>query len=54
MTMGLLDYGYLFFVCVIAVFGLYNLLNYANKRRNDSIRDYMNGKEKRIGQFQKR
>ena len=52
--MGFLDYGYLFLAGVIALLGLYNLLNYANKRRNDSIRDYMNGKEKRIGQFQKR
>lgn len=52
--MGLLDCGYLICVGVIVFLGIYNLLNYANKRRNDSIRDYMNDKEKRIGQFQKR
>lgn len=52
--MGILDYVYLSVIVFFVALGIFNICNYANKRRNDSIRDYMNGKEKRMSQFQKR
>ena len=51
--MGLLDYIYLSVIVVFVALGLYNLWYYANKRRNDSIRDYLNRKEQRMTQFPK-
>ncbi len=52
--MGILDYIYLSVIVVFVALGLFNLWYYANKRRNDSFRDYMNEKEQRMSQFQKR
>ena len=52
--MGILDYIYLSVIVIFVALGLFNLWYYANKRRNDSFRDYVNGKEQRMSQIQNR
>ncbi len=52
--MNIADYIFIAVVTLFSIGALVNLWHLANKRRNDSIRDYMNGKEKRMGQLQKR
>lgn len=51
--MGILDYAYLSIIVVFVALGLLNLWSYANKRRDDSIREYLEGKEQRMSKFQK-
>lgn len=51
--MGILDYAYLSIIVVFVVLGLLNLWHFANKRRDKSIQDYLEGKEKRMSQFTK-
>ena len=49
--MGILDYVYLLVIVLFVVLGLLNIWNFANKRRNDSISDYLEDKERRMSQF---
>ena len=51
--MGILDYAYLSIIVVFVVLGMINLWSFANKRRDESIQDYLEGKEHRMSKFQK-
>ncbi len=52
--MGYLDYIYLLLIVVFVIIGVLNICSYANKRRNESIRDYLEGKEQRMNQFKQK
>ncbi len=52
--MRLFDYIYILLSLLAAVFGLINLWKMANKRRDDSINDYLEKKQQRLNQFNKR
>lgn len=52
--MGIWDYVYLSVIVIFVILGLLNIWNFANKRRNDSISDYIDGKKQRMSQFHKR
>ena len=51
--MGILDYAYLSIIVVFVAIGMLNLWSFANKRRDESIQDYLEGKEQRMSKFQK-
>ncbi len=52
--MGYIDYLYLLLIVVFVIIGVLNIWSYANKRRNESIRDYFEGKEQRMNQFKQK
>jgi hypothetical protein len=49
--MGILDFAYLSVIIVFVALGFLNIWNFANKRRNDSIRDYLHEREQRKQEF---
>lgn len=51
--MGILDYAYLSIIVVFVTLGLFNIWIFANKRRDESIMDYLEGKEQRMSKYQK-
>ena len=51
--MGILDYAYLSIIVVFVAIGMLNLWSFANKRRDESIQDYLKGKEQRMSKFHK-
>lgn len=49
--MGIVDYIFITMVVIVSFASLYNLWRLANKRRDDSIRDYMHEREQRKQEF---
>ena len=49
--MGIADFIFITIVVIVSIASLYNLWRLANKRRDDSIRDYMHEREQRKQEF---
>ena len=51
--MNTLDYIFIVVIVLFSVGALVNLWHLANRHRNESIQNYLDGKEKRLRQFKK-
>ncbi len=51
--MNTVDYIFIAVVALFSIGALANLWHLVNKRRDKSIQDYLEGKEKRMSQFTK-
>lgn len=49
--MDVFDFFFIGLSIVVFLAALYNLWHIANKRRDESIKDYLDNKEKRIQEF---
>jgi len=49
--MGIVDFFFITMVVIVSIASLYNLWRLANKRRDNSIRDYMHERNRRKQEF---